>query len=79
MWLSKEDLEEMLRKLIEDEALQAHVKQQKIELLDGCHDLLTKAVHVLENGPVDKNLVLIHSQIKGTIENIEEFTMELLK
>lgn len=59
-------------------SFQAHFKQQKIELLDECHDCLTDAINLLEDGPVDEKLVLIHSNIKVAIDSIEKYTKELL-
>ena len=61
------------------ESLQSYFKQQKVELLDQCHDSLTDAINILEDGPIDENLVLIHFDIKAAIESIEKYTMELLK
>lgn len=61
------------------ESLQSHFKQQKIELLDECHDCLTDAINILEDGPIDENLVMIHFDIKAAIESIEKYTKGLLK
>ena len=61
------------------EALQSHLKQEKISLLDECHDCLTDAINLLEDGPIDENLVLIHFDIKAAIESIEKYTKGLLK
>lgn len=61
------------------EALQSHLKQEKISLLDECHDCLTDAINLLEDGPIDEHLVLIHFDIKVAIESIEKYTKELLK
>ena len=61
------------------ESLQSHFKQQKIELLDQCHDCLSDAINLLEDGPIDEALVLIHFDIKAAIESIEKYTKELLK
>lgn len=61
------------------QAFQAHFKQEKVELLDGCHHRLTAAMNLLEGGPVDENLVLIYFDIRTAIEAIEKYTKELLK
>lgn len=55
-----------------------HFKEEKISLLDECHDCLTDAINLLEGGPVDEKLVLVHSQIKDTINSIEKYTKELM-
>lgn len=60
-------------------AFQAHFKQQKIELLDECHDCLTDAINLLEDGPVDESLVLIYFDIRTALKSIEKYTGELLK
>lgn len=61
------------------QAFQAHFKQEKVELLDECHHRLTAAMNLLEGGPVDENLVLIHFDIKIAVESIEKYTKELMK
>lgn len=61
------------------ESFQAHFKQEKVELLDECNHRLTAAMNLLEGGPVDENLVMIHFDIKAAIESIEKYTKELLK
>lgn len=61
------------------QVFQAHFKQEKIELLNKCHHRLTAAMNFLEDGPIDKNLVLIHFGIKVAIESIEKYTKVLLK
>lgn len=54
-------------------------KQQKVELLDQCHDCLTDAIHLLEDGPIDETLVSIHSELTSLLASIEKYTKELLK
>lgn len=61
------------------EALQSHLKQEKISLLDECHDCLTDAINLLEDGPIDENLVSIHSELTSLLGSIEKYTKELLK
>jgi len=61
------------------ESFLAHFKQEKISLLDECHDCLTDAINLLEDGPIDEALVLIHFDIKAAIESIEKYTKDLLK
>lgn len=61
------------------EALQAHFKQEKVELLGECHHRLTAAMNLLEDGPVDENLVLIYSDIRTAIGSIEKYTKELIQ
>lgn len=59
--------------------LQAHFKQEKVELLNECHHRLTAAMNLLEGGPVDENLALIYFDIRSAIESVEKYTKELLK
>lgn len=54
-------------------------KQEKINLLDECHDCLTDAINLLEDGPIDERLVCIYSQITDVIASIEKYTKDLLK